>query len=82
MLLSDCGLSRHVIHFLQPFWQTLLNPQDLNFAGYTYKNFDAVKGLHHSFDVKRSSLPRQTSTDSCHSDSAEMPVTTKSCPIP
>jgi hypothetical protein len=52
MLLSVCGLSRHVIHFLQPFWQTMLNPQDLSFVGYTYKNFDAVKGLHHSFGMR------------------------------
>ncbi|PKI72078.1 hypothetical protein CRG98_007535 [Punica granatum] len=27
----------------------LLTPKDLSFVGYTYKNFDAVKGLHRSF---------------------------------
>ncbi|THU61151.1 hypothetical protein C4D60_Mb07t20260 [Musa balbisiana] len=27
------------------FDEKLLNPQDLSFVGYTYKNFDAVKGL-------------------------------------
>ena len=26
----------------------LLTPKDLSFVGYTYKNFDAVKGLHGS----------------------------------
>lgn len=26
--------------------QKLLNAQDLSFVGYTFKNFDAVKGLH------------------------------------
>lgn len=26
--------------------QMLLTPKDLSFVGYTYKNFDAVKGLH------------------------------------
>lgn len=25
--------------------QMLLTPKDLSFVGYTYKNFDAVKGL-------------------------------------
>ncbi|XP_042411886.1 serine/threonine-protein kinase tricornered-like [Zingiber officinale] len=28
-----------------PLRKKLLNPQDLSFVGYTYKNFDAVKGL-------------------------------------
>jgi len=28
--------------------QMLLAPKDLSFVGYTYKNFDAVKGLRHS----------------------------------
>lgn len=28
--------------------QTFLTPKDLNFVGYTYKNFEAVKGLLHS----------------------------------
>lgn len=26
--------------------QKLLNAQDLSFVGYTFKNFDAIKGLH------------------------------------
>lgn len=29
------------------FWQ-LLTSKDLSFVGYTYKNFDAIKGLHQS----------------------------------
>ncbi|XP_059633155.1 uncharacterized protein LOC132275955 isoform X2 [Cornus florida] len=29
--------------------KTLLTPKDLSFVGYTYKNFDAVKGMRHSF---------------------------------
>ena len=28
------------------YMQLFQNPKDLNFVGYTYKNFDAVKGLH------------------------------------
>jgi hypothetical protein len=32
--------------------QMLLTPKDLSFVGYTYKNFDAVKGLHQSFGMK------------------------------
>ena len=32
--------------------QMLLTPKDLNFVGYTYKNFDAVKeGLRQSFGM-------------------------------
>lgn len=30
----------------------LLTPKDLSFVGYTYKNFDAVKGVHHTHDMK------------------------------
>ncbi|GMH16533.1 hypothetical protein Nepgr_018374 [Nepenthes gracilis] len=30
-----------------PYKKTMLTPQDLSFVGYTYKNFDAVKMLHH-----------------------------------
>lgn len=30
------------------FLQMLLTPKDLNFVGYTYKNFDAVKELRQS----------------------------------
>ncbi|XP_050219383.1 uncharacterized protein LOC126669859 [Mercurialis annua] len=51
-----------------PMRKMMLNSQDLSFVGYTYRNFDAVKGLHHSFDLKRSTS--QSSTDSFHSDSA------------
>jgi hypothetical protein len=31
----------------------LLAPKDLSFVGYTYKNFDAVKGLRHSLEMAR-----------------------------
>ncbi|PKA59001.1 Serine/threonine-protein kinase [Apostasia shenzhenica] len=37
-----------------PSRKILLTPKDLSFVGYTYKNFDAVKGLHQSKDMKRS----------------------------
>ena len=30
------------------FLQMMLNSKDLSFVGYTYKNFEAVKGLHQS----------------------------------
>ncbi|URE18493.1 Protein kinase C terminal domain [Musa troglodytarum] len=46
----------------------LLNPQDLSFVGYTYKNFDAVKGLK-SLDSKRSLSPKRPSIDSIFGDS-------------
>ncbi|KAK9274780.1 hypothetical protein L1049_022032 [Liquidambar formosana] len=53
-----------------PSRKMLLTPKDLNFVGYTYKNFEAVKGLHHSFaDMKRSMTPKLLSTDSALSDS-------------
>lgn len=42
----------------------LLTPEDLNFVGYTYKNFEAVKGLRRSFDANRSSSAERLSTDS------------------
>ncbi|KAJ7955922.1 Serine/threonine-protein kinase [Quillaja saponaria] len=48
----------------------LLTQQDLSFVGYTYKNFDAVKRMHHSFHANRSTSPSRSSTDSSHSDSA------------
>ncbi|CAA6672796.1 unnamed protein product [Spirodela intermedia] len=38
--------------------------KDLSFVGYTYKNFDAVKALHPSFDPKRTSSPRRPSIGS------------------
>ncbi|KAJ6805895.1 serine/threonine-protein kinase 38 isoform X1 [Iris pallida] len=44
----------------------LLTPKDLNFVGYTYKNFDAVKGMH---DMRRSTSPRR-SIDSIFGGSA------------
>ncbi|KAK8547256.1 hypothetical protein V6N13_097972 [Hibiscus sabdariffa] len=52
-----------------PLKKTFLAPKDLNFVGYTYKNFEAVKGLRHSFDIKELGPERQSSTDSFHSDS-------------
>ncbi|XP_008805805.2 serine/threonine-protein kinase 38-like [Phoenix dactylifera] len=48
----------------------LLNSKDLSFVGYTYKNFEAVKGFHHSFDMKRSASAKQLSIDSIYADSA------------
>ncbi|XP_062091079.1 uncharacterized protein LOC133797253 [Humulus lupulus] len=48
----------------------LMTPKDLSFVGYTYKNFEAVKGLHHSSGTKRTTEPNRSSTDSAHSDSA------------
>ncbi|KAF9612585.1 hypothetical protein IFM89_002181 [Coptis chinensis] len=38
-----------------PSRKMLLTPKDLSFVGYTYKNFDAVKGLHQSHDMKHGS---------------------------
>ncbi|KAK8644986.1 hypothetical protein V6N13_118842 [Hibiscus sabdariffa] len=35
-----------------PLKKTFLAPKDLNFVGYTYKNFEAVKGLRHSFGMR------------------------------
>ncbi|KAL6974568.1 non-specific serine,threonine protein kinase [Sarracenia purpurea var. burkii] len=52
-----------------PLRKMLLTPMDLSFVGYTYKNFEAVKGLRHSFDKKRSTSPPRSSTDSILSDS-------------
>ncbi|XP_062160187.1 uncharacterized protein LOC133867439 isoform X1 [Alnus glutinosa] len=47
-----------------PSRKMLLTPKDLSFVGYTYKNFDAVKGLHQSFDLKRGMSPKPPSSDS------------------
>ncbi|WOL14044.1 serine/threonine-protein kinase 38 [Canna indica] len=47
----------------------LLNSQDLSFVGYTYKNFDAVKGLYKSLDTKRSMSPKRPSLDTIFGDS-------------
>ncbi|CAI9093739.1 OLC1v1029299C5 [Oldenlandia corymbosa var. corymbosa] len=41
-----------------------LNPKDLSFVGYTYKNFDAVKTLRNSSDLNRSLSPERPSIDS------------------
>ncbi|XXG42889.1 hypothetical protein AAC387_Pa01g3056 [Persea americana] len=46
-----------------------ITPKDLNFVGYTYKNFEAVKGLHQPFERKGSTSPRQPSIDSVFGDS-------------
>uniref|UniRef100_A0A453E6Y3 AGC-kinase C-terminal domain-containing protein n=1 Tax=Aegilops tauschii subsp. strangulata TaxID=200361 RepID=A0A453E6Y3_AEGTS len=44
------------------FWaikkEAKLNSKDLSFVGYTYKNFDAVKGLKHADMQRSSSLTR------------------------
>ncbi|KAG9451801.1 hypothetical protein H6P81_004705 [Aristolochia fimbriata] len=47
-----------------PTRKMLLTPKDLSFVGYTYKNFDAVKGLHQTYEMKRSTSPRRPSIDS------------------
>ncbi|XP_039041215.1 serine/threonine-protein kinase CBK1-like isoform X1 [Hibiscus syriacus] len=51
-----------------PSRKMLLTPKDLNFVGYTYKNFDAVKGLRHSLDSRNPSMEQQ-SHDSIYGDS-------------
>ncbi|KAG1330126.1 serine/threonine-protein kinase 38 [Cocos nucifera] len=48
----------------------LLNSKDLSFVGYTFKNFEAVKGFHHSFDMKRSTSPKRPAIDSIFANSA------------
>ncbi|KAF3439637.1 hypothetical protein FNV43_RR17915 [Rhamnella rubrinervis] len=53
-----------------PLRKTHLTPKDLSFVGYTYKNFEAVKGLLHSMDANRNASPTRSSIDSSHSDSA------------
>ncbi|GLJ48010.1 hypothetical protein SUGI_1013960 [Cryptomeria japonica] len=46
-------------------WRKMLTAKDLNFVGYTYKNFDAVKGFHPTVvDLKRSSSPKRPSINS------------------
>ncbi|KAL9314651.1 hypothetical protein ACSQ67_020103 [Phaseolus vulgaris] len=50
-----------------PFRKKLLTTQDLNFVGYTYKNFAAVKGMRQSNDPGNMS-PQRTSIDSTHSN--------------
>ncbi|TVU21453.1 hypothetical protein EJB05_31087, partial [Eragrostis curvula] len=43
-----------------PSRKTMLNSKDLSFVGYTYKNFDAVKGIKRSDLQRNSSLPRRS----------------------
>ncbi|KAH9802058.1 AGC kinase family protein [Citrus sinensis] len=50
------------------FDETMLTPKDLSFVGYTYKNFEAVKGMHNRID-KRSTLPDRLSADYIQCDS-------------
>ncbi|KAL0297196.1 UNVERIFIED_CONTAM: hypothetical protein Sradi_6771700 [Sesamum radiatum] len=45
-----------------------LTPKDLNFVGYTYKNFDAVKALRHSSDHTRGTSAGMPSGDSMSGD--------------
>ncbi|XP_010541082.1 PREDICTED: serine/threonine-protein kinase tricorner [Tarenaya hassleriana] len=52
-----------------PLRKMLLTPQDLSFVGYTYKNFDAIRGPRLSLDTRSISPPR-SSTESAQSDSA------------
>ncbi|PQP99827.1 hypothetical protein Pyn_32955 [Prunus yedoensis var. nudiflora] len=52
-----------------PMRKMLLTPKDLSFVGYTYKNFEAVKGLHQSSDLNRSASLNRSSIDSAQSDS-------------
>lgn len=49
----------------------MLNSKDLSFVGYTYKNFEAVKGLHQFADLQRSSSFTRHSAGS-PSDTADM----------
>lgn len=44
-------------------WRKMLTAKDLNFVGYTYKHFDAVKGSS-VVDLKRSISPRRPSINS------------------
>ncbi|KAH9763125.1 AGC kinase family protein [Citrus sinensis] len=50
------------------FDEMMLTPKDLSFVGYTYKNFEAVKGMHNRID-KRSTLPDRLSADYIQCDS-------------
>ncbi|XP_020585041.1 serine/threonine-protein kinase tricorner isoform X2 [Phalaenopsis equestris] len=52
------------------FDEMLLTPKDISFVGYTYKNFEAVKGVHQSKDMKRrSASPKRHSIDSSFGES-------------
>ncbi|XP_044464516.1 serine/threonine-protein kinase tricornered-like isoform X3 [Mangifera indica] len=47
-----------------PSRKMLLTPKDLSFVGYTYKNFDAVKGLKHSYgEPMANSIPKRTAEE-------------------
>ncbi|XP_057968846.1 uncharacterized protein LOC131158188 [Malania oleifera] len=46
-----------------PSRKMMLTPKDLSFVGYTYKNFEAVKGLYHSFDQRGSTSPKPSPAD-------------------
>ncbi|GAB4854474.1 hypothetical protein Ancab_023057 [Ancistrocladus abbreviatus] len=52
-----------------PSRKMLLTSKDLSFVGYTYKNFDAVKGLNSCLDRKGSTSPKRPSLDSIFNDS-------------
>ncbi|KAK4257828.1 hypothetical protein QN277_007364 [Acacia crassicarpa] len=56
-----------------PIRKMLLTPQDLSFVGYTYKNFDAVKGMHHAMDrgMRSMSSPIPPVTEPPQSDSGK-----------
>ncbi|KAH9805187.1 AGC kinase family protein [Citrus sinensis] len=54
-----------------PSRKMLLTPKDLSFVGYTYKNFDAVKGLR-SLDLKRSLSAKQPSIGSIFSIGSDL----------
>lgn len=47
-----------------PLRKMLLTPKDLNFVGYTYKNFEAVKGLRRSSEAKSDKSQPLPSVDS------------------
>ncbi|KAG6481827.1 hypothetical protein ZIOFF_058448 [Zingiber officinale] len=49
--------------------KAFLKPEDFSFVGYTYKNFDAVKGLHKCLDKRRSMSPRRPSLDTIFGNS-------------
>ncbi|KAL6897861.1 hypothetical protein ACP4OV_006820 [Aristida adscensionis] len=51
-----------------PSRKMMLNSKDLSFVGYTYKNFEAVKGLHQSADLQRSSSLTRHSVSSTSDD--------------
>ncbi|WZZ12931.1 hypothetical protein YC2023_106020 [Brassica napus] len=52
-----------------PSWKVSITPQNINFVGYTYRNFDAVRSRR-SLDIKGNLSPPRSSTDSTLSDSA------------